>query len=394
MSVTVIGTDGGPLDATARAAVAAADLVVGSARALDSVRAEVQRIVLGPLAPALDALAAAGSPVVLASGDPGFFGVLRALREAGLDCSVVPAPSSVAHAFARAGLPWDDAVVVSAHGRALGPAVNACRALGCVAVLTAPDAGPVAIAQALDGWERELVVAERLGQPDERVTRAPAAEIAGLDPGAFTDPNVVLCLDPSRPSAVRVDNQPAAGPAAGWALPEDAYEHRDSMITKAEVRAWAVARLRPRLGRLVLDVGAGSGSVGIECNRLGAAVIAVERDPGARASIRANAATHGARVRVVAGSAPDALTGLPAADAAFVGGGGIDALAGIAALRVPRVVAAYAALDRVVEAHRLLAGAGYRVEGVQLSAARLADLPGGSLRLAATNPVVVLTAEL
>ena len=67
-------------------------------------------IVLGPLRPALDALAAHdGDAVVLASGDPGFFGIVRALRERGLDCVVLPAVSSVALAFARAGLPWDDA---------------------------------------------------------------------------------------------------------------------------------------------------------------------------------------------------------------------------------------------------------------------------------------------
>ncbi|MGN6609843.1 MAG: precorrin-6y C5,15-methyltransferase (decarboxylating) subunit CbiE [Jatrophihabitans sp.] len=394
MTVTVIGTDGSALDAVARAAVTEADLLVGSARALASVTSGAPRVVLGPLQPALGRLATASAPVVLASGDPGFFGVLRPLRAAGLDCLVLPAASSVAQAFARAGSPWDDAVVVSAHGRALGPAINACRAFGNVAVLTAPGAGPVEIARALDGWDRELVVAERLGHPGERTTRLPAADIAMLEPTRFTDPNVVLCLDPGRPSTMRADNQPAAAPEAGWALPEDAYLHRDSMITKAEVRALVVARLRPRLGRLVLDVGAGCGSVGIECNRLGAAVVALERDPVACETIRRNVARHGASVRVVAGEAPAALAPLPAADAAFVGGGGIPAVTAVAASRTPTVVAAFAALDRMIDAHKVLTTAGYRVEGVQLAAARLADLPGGSLRLTAANPVTVLTAEL
>src|SRR6185312_3496806 len=80
-------------------------------------------VTLGPLAPALDALAAHdGDAVVLGSGDPGFFGIVRALRERGLDCAVWPAVSSVALAFARARLPWDDAVVVSAPGRGGGRA--------------------------------------------------------------------------------------------------------------------------------------------------------------------------------------------------------------------------------------------------------------------------------
>ena len=388
MSVTVVGVRG-ELGRDARAAIAAADVVLGSAANL-ALAGVPDGVVLGPLAPALDRLAAARRPVVLASGDPGFFGVLRALREMGQDCVVLPAPSSVASAYARAALPWDDAVVVSAHGRSLDPAVNACRAFGNVAVLTGPGAGAVEIARALDGWPRELVVAQHLDRPDERVIRAAATEIAAREPGEFADPHVVLCLA-ERPSAMRVDNQPAA--ARTWARPESAFAHRDSMITKAEVRAYALARLRPSLGRLVLDVGAGSGSVGIECNGLGAAAVCVERDRSACATIRANADLHRARIRVVEGEVTAVLGGLPAADAVFVGGGGTDAVKAVIARSVPVVVAAFAALDRAVAAHELLRAAGYRVDGVQLSASRFADLPGGSLRLAAANPVVVITGE-
>ena len=238
------------------------------------------------------------------------------------------------------------------------------------------------------------MVAERLGLPGERVTRQPAHLVALQHADDFADPNVVLSLDPSTPSAMRADNQPAAAPVAGWALPESSYDHRDSMITKAEVRAYAVARLRPRLGRLVWDIGAGSGSVGLECASLGAAVICVEQDPAAAGTVSANAARHDVHVRVVEGAAPDVLLALPDADAAFVGGGGVDVVRAVAARAVPVVVAAFAALDRALAAHRVLSRAGYRVEGTQLSAARLTELPGDSLRLAAVNPVIVLTAEL
>ncbi|WP_144057165.1 precorrin-6Y C5,15-methyltransferase (decarboxylating) subunit CbiT, partial [Micromonospora lupini] len=195
------------------------------------------------------------------------------------------------------------------------------------------------------------------------------------------------------PGGMRSDNQPAAAPAGGWALPEGRYAHRDSMITKSEVRALVVARLRPRLGRLIWDVGAGSGSVGIECALLGAAVLAVEQDAASAATIRANATAHAVTVRVVVGRAPAALAGLPEPDAVFVGGGGVDVLPAVMARRPERVVLTLAALDRVAPAVGLLRAAGYAVEGSQLSAARLADLPGGSIRLAATNPVVVLTGE-
>lgn len=400
--VTVIGVNAagdGPYPA-ATEALAGARLVVGAARHLAAVRpaSGCATVPLGPLEPALGRLAAAvavGDPaVVLASGDPGFFGIVRRLRAVGLPVRVLPAVSSVAAAFARAGLPWDGAAVVTAHGRDLRPALNACRALPAVAVLTAAGAGAAEIGAGLAGWPRRLVVAEHLGTDAERVRETtPEAAAASV----WSDPHVVLSLATDPVAGMRRDNQPAAAPAGGWALPESAYAHRDSMITKAEVRALAVARLRPRLGRLVWDVGAGSGSVGIECALLGAAVVAVERDSRCAGLIRRNAAAHRVEVWVVAGSAPEALADLPAPDAVFVGGGGTDVLAAVAArpagLGPDRVVVTLAALDRVAPAVELLRRNGFTVEGAQLSAARLTDLPGGSLRLAATNPVVVLIGE-
>ncbi|GLZ61185.1 precorrin-6y C5,15-methyltransferase (decarboxylating) subunit CbiE [Micromonospora sp. NBRC 107095] len=424
--VTVVGLDaaGTPPHPALAPVLAAAGLVVGAARHLAgvSVPAGADTITLGPLAPALRRLAEAvdaGVPaVVLASGDPGLFGIVRRLRATGLPLRVVPAVSSVAAAFARAGLPWDGAAVVSAHGREPRPALNACRALPLVAVLTAPGAGAAELGAGLIGWSRRLLVAEHLGTAAERV-RAVTPEQAAAE--TWADPHVLLSLansgpagsgptdagfagfrptdagsadaDPGTVGGMRVDNQPAAAPAGGWALPESRYAHRDSMITKSEVRALAVARLRPRLGRLIWDIGAGSGSVGVECALLGAAVLAVEQDPTSAATIRDNAATHAVDVRIVVGRAPAALDGLPEPDAVFVGGGGVDVLAAVVARRPERVVLTLAALDRVAPAVGLLRAAGYSVEGSQLSAARLTDLPGGSIRLAATNPVVVLTGE-
>jgi precorrin-6Y C5,15-methyltransferase (decarboxylating) len=416
-----------------------------------------QVIVLGPLRPALDALAAHdGDAVVLASGDPGFFGIVRALRERGLGCVVLPAVSSVALVFARAGLPWDDAVVVSAHGRDLRPAVNVCRAHPKVAVLTGPGQGPAEIGAALAGWERRLVVAEDLGRPRERITECTPAEAAAR---AWTDPNVVLALAlpsarptlgppvpvpaPSAPSPSTAPSAPSdeggqfvinrlvslerhqsvdheegrspttpnslashgstTGPSwcwplwaeagdRGWALPEGAFEHRDSMVTKPEVRALALARLGPGPGQLIWDVGAGSGSVAVECARFGAAVIAVERDPAQRARVAANAQRHGTEVRVVEGAVPEALGGLPDADAVFVGGGGLAVVGAVAARGPARIVLALAAVQRAGQAMELLGDAGYTVDGTLLQASRLAPLPDGAHRLAAANPVFLLWA--
>ncbi|MFI9624066.1 precorrin-6y C5,15-methyltransferase (decarboxylating) subunit CbiE [Streptomyces sp. NPDC052042] len=361
-----------------------------------------ERIVLGPLAPALDRVAehlARGGArvVVLASGDPGFFGIVRALAErfgpAALD--VRPGAPSVAVAFARLGLTWDDAVVVSAHGRDPRTAVNACLAHPKVAVLTGPDAGPAELAAGLvhGAGGRTLVVATALGDPErERVERLTPAEALVRD---WPDPvSVVLCLDGARtlsPSARTLAGAPA-GPDR-WALEEAEFEHRDSMITKFEVRALALARLGPRTGDLVWDVGAGSGSVAVECARLGAAAVAVEKAADGVARIRANASAHGVYVDVVHGPAPAALDGLADPDAVFVGGGGreLPAVVAACARRARRtVVVALAALDRVPQVRAALAGAGLEPEGVLLQSSRLAPLPGGVTRLAATNPVFLL----
>jgi precorrin-6Y C5,15-methyltransferase (decarboxylating) len=193
--------------------------------------------------------------------------------------------------------------------------------------------------------------------------------------------------------------QDAGGPAGwlsggvrvpdGWALPEDAFRHRASMITKAEVRAVALSHLQPAPGTLVWDVGAGSGSVAVECGRFGAAALAVDRDPAAADLVRANAVRHGVDVRVVTGAAPAALADLPDPDAVFVGGGGPDVLAAVLGRGPSRVVAAYAAVEPVGPAADALVAAGYATGGAQLQTNRLVAIAGRH-RLAATNPVTLV----
>ncbi|MFF5978135.1 precorrin-6y C5,15-methyltransferase (decarboxylating) subunit CbiE [Streptomyces olindensis] len=396
--ITVIGTGTGAVPSGD--ALSGAELVVGGRRHLDAVRLPdgAERVVLGALAPALDTIeeyVEKDRPVVvLASGDPGFFGIVRVLAERfGAErLDVRPGVSSVAAAFARIGLPWDDAVVVSAHGRELRTAVNVCRARAKTAVLTGPGAGPAELGAALAGEDRVLVVASGLGSAAERVERVTPAEAAARDWG--TAVSVVLCLDETRAlGPVRTVAGPGERPA-GWALDEAEFAHRDSMITKFEVRALALARLGPRLGDLVWDVGAGSGSVAVECARLGAAAVAVEKAPDGVERIRANAAAHGVDVRVVHGAAPDALETLADdPDAVFVGGGGreLPAIVAACARRARRaVVVAMAALDRVPAAREALTGAGFSCDGVLLQSSRLAPLPGEVSRLAATNPVFLL----
>ncbi|GAB2756326.1 bifunctional cobalt-precorrin-7 (C(5))-methyltransferase/cobalt-precorrin-6B (C(15))-methyltransferase [Salinifilum aidingensis] len=393
MAVTVIGVDGAELPRGGAELVDSAKLVIGGRRHLRSHAPESARTLeLGPLEPALNALSALAADeeaVVLTSGDPGFFGALRALKERGVHCSVLPATSSVQRLMARAGRPWDDVTVVSAHGRELERAINVCRARPAAAVLTAPGAGPAQIGSGLTGWRRTMTVAEDLGGEFENVVTLDPAEAAAR---TWQEPNIVLCL--ADQDAVPQRGWFAGGeplPPDGWGLPEEDFSHRDGMITKSEVRAVALSKLAPRPGTLVWDVGAGCGSVAVECARLGSAAIAVESDEAQTVRMITNSARHGVDVRVEEGRAPQALRQLPRPDAVFVGGGGSEVVTTCANVGANRVVVALAALDRIAPARDALRSAGYAVEGVQVAASRLADLPDGSARLEAANPVVLLT---
>jgi precorrin-6Y C5,15-methyltransferase (decarboxylating) len=412
--VTVVGYDGAPLSADAAQVVAAAELVVGGRRHLAAVDlpAGARTIVLGAVEQAVVQLQEAHDRgervVVLASGDPGFFGIVRLLSRHHLPLAVLPARSSVAAAFARLGLPWDDAIVVSAHGRDRRTALNVLRRFGGsgqpVAVLTDADSAPDRLVDELGDECPRLVVFERLGEPDETMTHVLPGGSAAPAPGVLSAtkarnrrweaPNLVITTGrPTHPAAPLLQGRRAAyaDEVAGWGLPDELFAHRDGMLTKRDVRAVVLARLAPGLGQLVWDVGAGSGSVAVECSRLGAAAVAVERDPQALHHINDNAARHHAPVRVVHGAAPAVLAGLPQPDAVFVGGGGPDVVTAVAAVRPPRLVVALATLERV--APTVAALAGYDVDTVLVQVQQLQPLGDGH-RLAPTNPVFVVSGVL
>lgn len=395
--ISVIGLDGIPLSPEAGALIDEAVLVVGGKRHLESLGIEPERsaALKGDLSEAMELVEASEGPVVvLASGDPGFFGIVRLLRErfaeAGLD--VLPGVSSVALAFARAGLSWEGAAVVSVHGRdGRSPcrAVNVCRAHPKVAVLTSPDFGPTELARELEGAGRSFVVSERLGYPDERIFHGDAAAVAGEE---WKDPNVVLVLDETRMAGGKSWISGLHREAGAWALPESEFEHRSGMITKPEIRSLVLARLGPAPGDLVWDIGAGSGSVGIECARLGAAAIAVERDPESCARIRRNATRHGVCIQVVGGEAPEALRDLPEPDTVFIGGtgGNFEEIVKLTAVRARRaVVLTLITLERVIPVAEILGDCGLEVETIFLQASRVKGV-GALHRLASETPVFIV----
>ncbi|MFD6972817.1 precorrin-6y C5,15-methyltransferase (decarboxylating) subunit CbiE [Streptomyces sp. NPDC059979] len=372
--VTVIGWDGSPLTAAARSALSAATLVAGAAHhlALPEVPPTAERIRLGSLGLAARRIAGhRGTAVVFADGDPGFFGVVRTLRapEHGLEVEVVPAVSAVAAAFARAGMPWDDAQVVVAHPRTLRRAVNVCRAHAKVAVLTSPGAGPAELALLLDGVHRTFVVCEELGTDREQVSVLTSDKAADH---SWRDPNVVIVIGgggqaPTADTGWLLGQSAAQSGERGWARPRPDAGEGES----AQLRAAQLARLGPRTGDLVWDIGAGSGGVAVDAAALGAAVIAVDADPHACERVTAAARKRGVQLQVVAGRAPHVLENLPEPDVVRVGGGGAEVVAAVADRRPERIVSHASTRDEAEAIGRVLAEHGYALECALLQSVAL-----------------------
>jgi precorrin-6B C5,15-methyltransferase / cobalt-precorrin-6B C5,C15-methyltransferase len=390
MSVSVVGLHGGQwYGRDAEAALRSADLLVGAARQhADLAQAEFRGEPVdlwGKLDELVDlcvARSAQGQRVcVLASGDPGFFGIVRVLaaRLGAETIAVHPAPSSVAMAFARAAMPWDDAVVATCHGRPLESSVRAVLEHPKVAVLVSRDNPPEALGRAVvdaGGDDRNVWVCSHLGEPEETIHRT---DLDGLAAGTFDPLSVVLLVAP--------DAEVALTAGTGWGRDHATFEHRAGLITKAEVRAVVLGKLDLPPSGVLWDVGAGSGSVAVEAVELAPALraYAVERDAEACEQIRHNA--RGTTVRVIEGAAPAVLAELPDPDRAFVGGGGIDVLDAVLERLRPgaAVVATYATLDAA------LAGADRLGSLVQVQLNRGVPIgPEGRLRLAAENPVFVV----
>lgn len=399
--ISVVGLLGEPFGAAAQAALARATVVVGSPRQLARLAdlraglaepaepaelaelAELaEHVVLqGPLEAVMAEIGAradAGERVcVLASGDPGFFGIVAGLgRRFGRErLAVHPAPSSVSMAFARIGVPWDDAVVVSAHGRPVADALDAVHGPK-VAILTSPDTPPQAVGAGLVARGHpgcDVVVVSRIGEQGEQVT---TTDLDGLAAGRFDGMSVVVLLA----------RQPGAHlTQLSWGLAEQAFDHRAGMITKAEVRAVVLSKLALPPSGVLWDVGTGSGSVAVESARLrpDLRVMAVDRRPEEVARASANARAHGVAVEAICGLAPAALAALPDPDRVFVGGGGLEVLdAALHRLRPGGVVVAtYAVVDRAAAASDRLGNL------VQISVARGVPAGAAGTRLAAENPV-------
>lgn len=320
LTLVGIGEDGfAGLGKQARRALLSARRIVGSPRQLELLpRCIVGTQVVWPSPFSLDAvLAEPGEAVcVLASGDPMLYGVGASLARQipAAQMHVLPSPSSYSLAAARLGWALQDVVTLSVVARPVAAVAAHLYSGQRLLVLSNDGTSPQAVAQLLRergfGLSR-MTVLEHLGGAKERRIDGSAADdfpdIAAL--------NLVAIDCQASPDAPRLS------PLAG--LPDTAFRH-DGQLTKRDVRAVTLARLAPRPGELLWDVGAGCGSIGIEWMRAhpSCRAIAVESDEGRQAFIEHNRDALGVPgLQLVRGRAPGALAGLPAPDAIFVGGG-------------------------------------------------------------------------
>ncbi|HEY0934445.1 MAG TPA: precorrin-6y C5,15-methyltransferase (decarboxylating) subunit CbiE [Trebonia sp.] len=319
VTVAGIGAEGWPgLPPASQDAIRRAAAVVGGPRQLALLPDDVpgKRVPLpSPLQPGLTGLVDGGQDqplVILASGDPMFYGIGATLvRLLGPErVRVLPHPSSVSLAAARLGWPLDDVDVMSLVGRPRELLLPLLQPGRRVLALTASEAAAAEI--------RELLAARGFGASPVTLLAdlgAAGEVVAPAEGGPHSRLAIIAVecrLDPATAPLPRVPG-----------LPDDAFEH-DGQITKWELRALALAALVPVPGQLLWDVGAGSGSIGIEWMRVHPAsrAIAVEPRADRQERIARNAAALGVPgLTVVAGSAPQSLAGLPAPDAVFIGGG-------------------------------------------------------------------------
>lgn len=397
--IELIGVSGPELGDEQRRLVEGCAVVAVSRRYADLVAGCAARpIPITPLGALFDQLNAAldqGDAAVLASGDPLFFGIGRSLvdRFGAERVRIHPALSSMQLACARFGLPWDDLRLVSLHGRPADTLPGQVLPYPRVLLLTdqrnSPDRVAAALLAALhacDDRDRmaaiRMRVAENLGLTDERITSGTLAEIAEQHFGPL---NLVLVEQPVRPCPCR------------FGLGEDEIRHSRGLITKDEVRAAVLHRLRLPATGVLWDIGGGSGSVSLEAARLcpQLSVYTVERNPAEQANIRANIRTYGAyTIHLVDGEAPAALTGLPDPDRVFVGGSGGQLepiLTAVAPRLAPggRIVVSAVLEQSETVARQVLQQLCRSVTSATLAVTR--HEPGGPDRV--LNPITLITGE-
>jgi precorrin-6Y C5,15-methyltransferase (decarboxylating) len=404
-----VGNDGlAGLTARARELLQSADLILGSDHALDrigDVRAERYRMGadLQEAVRTLESNLGRKRLVLVASGDPLFYGVARYLCDRlGKDrFEVLPHVSSMQLAFARIKESWEEAYLTNLATHPLNTVLDRIRTAETVGLFTSEMDNPSAVARALltRGIDYfRAYVCENLGGPDERVAQGELADIQSME---FSPLNVmILKRKPGRPDQWGGKEFVAGRGFRPFGNPDDLFAQtrpKSGLITQAEVRAIALAQLAIQPGDVVWDVGAGSGSVAIEAAQLArpGMVHAIEQEAADYHLIRTNAETFGVQnLTAVHGSAPAVFAGLPSPNAIFVGGTGHEVArlleSAYNALRPGgRLVVNVATLESLNATYAALKALAGSVQALLINVARGVEQLE-TLRFEAVNPTFLL----
>ncbi|MCI0642458.1 MAG: precorrin-6y C5,15-methyltransferase (decarboxylating) subunit CbiE [Gemmataceae bacterium] len=399
-----VGSDGlTGLTGRARDLLVNADLILGSDHALELVaELNAQKMRIGPdlleVVKTLESNLGKKRLVVVASGDPLFYGVARYLCDRlGKDrFEVLPHVSSMQLAFARVKETWEEAYLTNLASHTLESVLDRIRTAETVGLFTSEEEDPPRIAKQLLARGLDYFrayVCENLGSPDERVTQGELDEIAEME---FAPLNVmILKRKPGRPDQQRV---PAG--LRRFGNPDDVFAQakpKSGLITQAEVRAIALAQLDVQPASVLWDIGAGSGSVAIEAAQLAnlGMVYAIEQDVADYHLIVANAQTFGVKnLTAIHGTAPAVFDGLPAPDTIFIGGTGKEVgrliEAAYQALRpAGRMVVNVATLETLSATYATLKKLTRTVQALLVNIAR-GNEQLETLRFEAVNPTFLL----
>lgn len=394
--INIIGVSPHGLTLAQRELLGASALIVGGKRLLAMFgHCTIPTVGITPLGDAMRAIEKSlimGDVAVLASGDPLFYGIGRQiLGHFGSDLvEILPTLSSMQDAACRFKVPWDDAKLISLHGRRHVHAAGLMLAHPKTFMFTDRTNTPNALAGDLLNYlhligadslceKCQVMVAENIGDDEELLFSGTLQETASQ---TFADLNVMCLLRPE------VDRSSVLG------LLESEISHSRGLITKDEVRAATLHRLRLPQKGVLWDVGAGSGSVSIEAARLNPdlTIYAIERKVEELVNIKENIRRFGCyNVIPVAGLAMDVLEQLPTPDRIFIGGNG-GQLTGIieeAHRRLPkdgRLVANGVIGKTITEAPKLMAECGFKVETSTVQITRT----GQDGEVKSFNPITII----
>ena len=398
--VFVIGMGLTPDDLTAKhlEIVKDADVLVGGKRHLEYFRdhtadkKEISKDLKGVIR-YIESKAGMENIVILASGDPLFFGIGSLLIESigPENVTIYPNISTVAAAFSRIKEPWNDASVVSLHGRdSERELLNIIASKDKIAVYTDPEKNPAWIAKLLikkNIIDFNICVFEKLGTSSERIKWHTIKQTARMK---FSEPNLVVLK--------RIKCQPEKKCNKFLGMPDKCYEHDKGLITKAEIRAVTISKLRILPEHILWDLGAGSGSIAIEASILAnkGMVIALEQKKERVKQIDNNRKRFGAtNMKIIKATLPKGLEKLPEPDRIFIGGGGqnlkkiIIAAAGY--LKHDGIIVINTILIPSIEtALETLKQLGFKTDIVQVQISRSKEMPRGEM-LGAENPVWIIT---